>query len=89
MTGQASIRGKKAMAVKILSELRAKEKGRIVRVEGGGSIGRRMMDMGVVKGTEVEVVRVAPLGDPMEVRLKGYSLSVRKEEAERIKVEVV
>jgi len=76
------------MVVKMLSELSPKEKGKIVRVEGGGDIGRRMMDMGVVPGTEVEVVRIAPLGDPMEVRLKGYNLSLRRDEAQRVKVEV-
>jgi len=76
------------MVVKMLSELSPKEKGKIVRVEGGGGIGRRMMDMGVVPGTEVEVVRIAPLGDPMEVRLKGYNLSLRRDEAQRVKVEV-
>jgi len=77
------------MKTRMLSELKAGEKGTIVRVEGGGSIHRRILDMGAVAGTRVEVRRVAPLGDPMEVRLKGYSLSLRKEEAAGIKVEVV
>jgi Fe2+ transport system protein FeoA len=76
------------MAVRLLCELTAGEKGRIVRIEGGGAIGRRMTDMGAVAGTVIEVIRVAPLGDPMEVRLKGYNLSLRKDEAKRVKIEV-
>ena len=76
------------MSVKLLSELKAGEKGTIVRVEGKGGIHRRILDMGAVAGTVVEVRGVAPLGDPMEVSLKGYNLSLRKEEASGIKVEV-
>ena len=83
-----TVRGRKRVSVKLLSELKPGDKGTIVRVEGGGGIHRRIMDMGVVPGTSIEVVRVAPLGDPMELRLKGYSLSLRKEEAEGIKIEV-
>ena len=76
------------MTVRMLSELAAGEKGKIVRVEGGGGIGRRIMDMGAVPGTAIEVIRVAPLGDPIEVKLKSYNLSLRKSEAQRIKIEV-
>ncbi len=76
------------MSVKLLSELKTGEKGTIVRVEGKGSMHRRILDMGAVAGTVVEVRGVAPLGDPMEVSLKGYNLSLRKEEAAGIKVEV-
>jgi len=72
----------------VLSDLKAGEKGTIVRVEGKGSIHRRLLDMGAVTGTVVEVRGVAPLGDPMEVSLKGYNLSLRKKEAAGIKVEV-
>ena len=61
--------------------------GTIVRVGGEGPIRRRLMEMGVTAGTEVEFERVAPLGDPLEVRLRGYHLSLRKEEAATVYVE--
>jgi len=76
------------MPVKPLSELKPKERGKIVRVARGGGIHRRLLDMGLVSGSEVEVERVAPLGDPMQVRIKGYYLTLRKEEAANIQVEV-
>lgn len=76
------------MPVKQLNELNPREKGKIVRVGGGGSIRRRFLDMGLVSGSEVEVERVAPLGDPIEIKIKGYHLTLRKEEAANIKVEV-
>ena len=75
------------MVIKPLSDLKPKEKGKIARV-GGGDIRRRILDMGVVPRTEVEVERVAPLGDPIEIKVKGYHLSLRKEEAANIYVEV-
>jgi len=67
-----------------LSELKPKERGTIVKVGGDGPVHRRILDMGVVPGTEVEVVKVAPLGDPVELLLRGYHLSLRKEEAREI-----
>ena len=76
------------MVTKPLSELKPKEKGLIVRVSGRGSIYRRIIDMGVVAGTEVEMQRVAPLGDPIQIKVKGYHLTLRKKEAANIKVEV-
>ena len=76
------------MAVKSLDELKSGEKGKIVRVRGKGSVHRRIIDMGVVTGTEVEMQRVAPLGDPIEIKVKGYCLTLRKEEASNIFVEV-
>jgi ferrous iron transport protein A len=76
------------MATKPLSELKPKDKGRIVKVGGKGGIYRRVLDMGVVSGTQIEVLRVAPLGDPIEVKLKGYNLTLRKAEAANIQVEV-
>ena len=72
-----------------LSELKPKEKGTIVKVGGDGAVRRRILDMGVVPGTEVEVVRVAPLGDPVDFLIRGYHLSLRKEEAREILVEKV
>ena len=61
---------------------------RVVRIHGEGAIKRRIMDMGLTKGVEVYVRKVAPLGDPIEVTVRGYELSIRKADAERIEVEV-
>jgi ferrous iron transport protein A len=58
----------------------------VVKLHGEGSLKRRIMDMGITKGTEVYVRKVAPLGDPVEVRVRGYELSIRKEDAEKIEV---
>ena len=76
------------MATKSLSELKPKESGKVIKVSGSGSTHRRLLDMGPVSGTEIEVQRVAPLGDPIEIKIKGYDLSLRKEEATKIQVEV-
>ena len=76
------------MVVKLLSELKRGETGKIVKISGTGGIHRRLLDMGLVPGSNVEMERVAPLGDPIEVKVKGYNLSLRKEEASGIQVEV-
>lgn len=76
------------MVVKQLSELKKGDKGKIIKVSGKGSVHRRLLDMGLVSGSEVEMQRVAPLGDPIEIKVKGYNLSLRKEEASGIDVEV-
>ncbi len=67
-----------------LRELKSGERGKIVKVKGDGSIKRRLMDMGVTRGVEVLVRKVAPLGDPIEVNIRGYELTLRKSEAENI-----
>ncbi len=77
------------MTTKPLNELKKGERGKIVKVGGGGGVHRRILDMGVVSGSEVQMQRVAPLGDPIEIRIKGYNLSLRKEEAANIQVEVI
>ena len=59
----------------------------VVKLHGDGSVRRRIMDMGLTRGTEVYVRKVAPLGDPMELTVRGYELSVRKGDAELIEVE--
>jgi ferrous iron transport protein A len=59
----------------------------VVKIEGAGPIKRRIMDMGITKGTEVFVRKVAPLGDPVEVNVRGYELSLRRGDAESILVE--
>jgi len=75
------------MQEKRLRELKPGQKGKIVKILGAGSIHRRILDMGLVKGAEIEVERVAPLGDPLELKIKGYHLSLRKDEAANIFVE--
>ena len=60
---------------------------RVVRLHGEGAVKRRMMDMGITRGVELFVRKVAPLGDPVEVTLRGYELSIRKADAELIEVE--
>lgn len=70
-----------------LAQLRPGEKGRIVSIGPLGPIKRRLMDMGILVGELVKVQKVAPLGDPIEVTIKSYNLSLRKNEAEWIGVE--
>lgn len=60
---------------------------KVVKLHGEGAVKRRIMDMGITKGTEVFVRRVAPLGDPVEVMVRGYELSLRKADAEMIEVQ--
>ncbi|MBQ7713897.1 MAG: ferrous iron transport protein A [Oscillospiraceae bacterium] len=60
---------------------------KVVKIHGEGAVKRRIMDMGLTKGVEVYVRKVAPLGDPIEVTVRGYELSIRKADAERIEVE--
>ena len=59
----------------------------VLKIHGEGPVKRRIMDMGITKGVEIYVRKVAPLGDPMELNLRGYELSVRKSDAEMIEVE--
>lgn len=60
---------------------------KVVKLHGEGAVKRRIMDMGITKGVEVYVRKVAPLGDPVEVTVRGYELSLRKADAEMIEVE--
>ena len=60
---------------------------KVVKLHGEGAVKRRIMDMGITKGTDVYVRKVAPLGDPVEVTVRGYELSLRKADAEMIEVE--
>ena len=71
-----------------LRDMEPREKGIITRVGGVKGIRRRLLDMGVVAGAEVEVQRVAPLGDPVEIKIKGYDLALRREEAANIQVDL-
>jgi len=60
---------------------------KVVKVLGDGAVKRRIMDMGITKGTTVSIKKIAPLGDPIEVTVRGYDLSLRKEDADKIMVE--
>ena len=60
---------------------------KVVKLTGEGPVKRRIMDMGITKGVEIYVRKVAPLGDPMELKIRGYELSVRKADAEMVEVE--
>jgi len=72
-----------------LNEMTPGKKGRILKIAGRGMIKKRIVDMGMVPGTEVEMERYAPLGDPIEIKVKGYHLSLRKEDASLILIELI
>jgi len=73
--------------MKTLKEVKIGQSAVIKKLHGVGALKRRIMDMGLTKGTEVYVRKVAPLGDPLELTVRGYELSVRKSDAELIEVE--
>ncbi len=72
--------------MKTLKDVQIGESAQVVRVHGHGKMRRRLMDMGITKNVEIFVRKVAPLGDPIEVNLRGYELSLRKDDAEIIEV---
>ncbi len=73
--------------MKTLREAKVGETVRVVKLRGEGAVKRRIMDMGITRGVEVYVRKLAPLGDPVEVNVRGYELSIRKADAEMIEVE--
>lgn len=73
--------------MKTLRDVKVGETEKVVKLHGEGAVKRRIMDMGLTKGTEVFVRKVAPLGDPVELTVRGYELSLRKADAEMIEVE--
>lgn len=73
--------------MKTLKEVACGETAKVKKLNGGGPVKRRIMDMGITKGVDVFVRKVAPLGDPVEITVRGYELSVRKADAEMILVE--
>ena len=73
--------------MKTLRDVKVGHSAKIVKLHGEGALRRRIMDMGLTKGTEVLVRKVAPLGDPLELAVRGYELSLRKADAEMIEVE--
>ncbi len=73
--------------MKTLKNVKIGEKAVVVKLHGEGAVKRRIMDMGITKGIEVFVRKVAPLGDPIEITVRGYELSIRKADADMIEVE--
>ena len=73
--------------MKTLRQAKVGDTVKVVKLHGEGAVKRRIMDMGLTKGVEVHIRKVAPLGDPMEVSIRGYELSIRKADAEMIEVE--
>jgi ferrous iron transport protein A len=75
------------MFLKTLKEVKVGKTARVVKLHGEGALRRRLMDMGLTRGTEVLVRRVAPFGDPIELTLRGYELSLRRADAEMVEIE--
>lgn len=73
--------------MKTLKDVKVGKKATVVKVHGTGALKRRIMDMGITKGVEIYIRKVAPLGDPIEMNLRGYELSLRKADAEMVEVE--
>lgn len=73
--------------MKTLKQIKIGKSATVVKLHGEGAIKRRIMDMGITKGVKITVRRVAPLGDPIEVNVRGYELSLRKSDADMIEVE--
>ena len=73
--------------MKTLKDIKVGEKTKVIKLHGEGAIKRRIMDMGITKGVEICVRKVAPLGDPIEVTVRGYELSLRKADAQMVEVE--
>lgn len=72
-----------------LKEIKVGDTCRVTKINGEGALRRRIMDMGITKNTVIYVRKVAPLGDPIEVTVRGYELTIRKSEAEMVEVETV
>ncbi len=75
--------------MKTLKDIKVNEIATVVKLHGEGPVRRRIMDMGITKGVEIYVRKVAPLGDPMELNLRGYELTLRKADAAMIEVESI
>lgn len=87
MLGSHYIQSEKRREMKTLKDVKVGEKCKVLKLHGEGPVKRRIMDMGITKGVEIYVRKVAPLGDPMELNVRDYELSVRKGDAEMIEVE--
>lgn len=73
--------------MRTLKDVKIGESVRVTKVGGEGAIKRRIMDMGITKGVSIKVMKVAPLGDPVEITVRGYELTLRKADCEKIEVE--
>lgn len=78
---------KENAVMRTLKEVKIGETVKVVKIHGEGALKRRIMDMGITKGVEIFVRKVAPLGDPVEINLRGYELSLRRADAEMVEVE--
>lgn len=72
--------------MKTLKDVKVGESTTVVKLNGQGAVRRRIMDMGITKGVKIDVCKVAPFGDPVEITVRGYQLSLRKEDAQMIEV---
>ena len=73
--------------MRTLNDIKIRHTAKVVKLHGEGAIKRRIMDMGITRGVEIYVRKVAPLGDPIEIMVRGYELSLRKDDADMIEVE--
>lgn len=73
--------------MKTLRDIQVGETSKVIKIHGEGKVKRRIMDMGITKGTEIYVRKVAPLGDPVEITVRGYELSLRKDDADILEME--
>ena len=73
--------------MRTLKDVRIGDKATVIKVHGEGALRRRIMDMGITKGVSIKVMKVAPLGDPVEITVRGYELTLRKADCEKIEVE--
>ena len=73
--------------MKTLRDIKIGGSATVIKIHGEGAVRRRIMDMGITRGVDIKITKVAPLGDPLEVTVRGYELSLRKEDAARIEVE--
>ena len=83
---EAELWGKKGKDLKTLKNARVGETVKVQKLTGEGPVKRRIMDMGITKGVDIHIRKVAPLGDPVEVSVRGYELSIRKVDADMIEV---
>ena len=72
--------------MRTLKDVKVGQDAKVVKLHGEGAVKRRIMDMGITKGTEIYIRKVAPLGDPVEVTVRGYELSLRKADAEMVEI---
>ncbi len=73
--------------MKTLKDVKIGETAKVIKIHGEGKVKRRIMDMGITKGTDIYVRKVAPLGDPIEITVRGYELSLRKDDADILEME--